>query len=163
MATTSLGSSTTQIEVWSRRGSAQMRQRSACATLPHTSQKRTLARTSVRAVTRRVTSSDSVWSRWKAMRCALLGPTPGSRPSSSMRSWTMPSYICGLVLEPQAGEPAGAAGAPARERAERLGGQRVGLGLGVAVGGHDHVAEVGEVVGVGAVEPAGPDVDADQL
>src|SRR6187402_3667863 len=27
------------------------------------------------------------------MRCALLGPTPGSRPSSSMRSWTAPSYM----------------------------------------------------------------------
>src|SRR4051794_568099 len=26
------------------------------------------------------------------MRCALLGPTPGSLPSSSMRSWTAPSY-----------------------------------------------------------------------
>src|SRR5665647_3247800 len=26
------------------------------------------------------------------MRCALLGPTPGSRPSSSIRSWTTPSY-----------------------------------------------------------------------
>src|ERR1035437_5961328 len=27
------------------------------------------------------------------MRCALLGPTPGNRPSSSIRSWTTPSYI----------------------------------------------------------------------
>ena len=26
------------------------------------------------------------------MRWALLGPTPGSLPSSSMRSWTAPSY-----------------------------------------------------------------------
>ena len=37
------------------------------------------------------------------------------------------------------------------------------LRLGVAAGGHDHVAEVGEVVGVAAVEAAGPDLDADQL
>src|ERR1700690_2456494 len=26
------------------------------------------------------------------MRCAPLGPTPGSLPSSSMRLWTIPSY-----------------------------------------------------------------------
>ena len=31
-------------------------------------------------------------SRWKAMRWADLGPTPGRRPSSSMRSWTGPAY-----------------------------------------------------------------------
>src|SRR5215831_2320878 len=29
------------------------------------------------------------------MRCAPLGPTPGSRPSSSMRLWTTPSYTSG--------------------------------------------------------------------
>ena len=29
-----------------------------------------------------------VASRWNAMRCAPFGPTPGSRPSSSMRLWT---------------------------------------------------------------------------
>ena len=50
-----------------------------------------------------------------------------------------------------------AAAEAAGQRAERLGGQRVGLGLGVAVGRHDHVAEVGEVVGVVAVEAAGAD------
>ena len=52
---------------------------------------------------------------------------------------------------------------PAGERAEGLGRHRVGLGLRVAVGGHDHVAEVGQVVGVGAVEAAWLDVDRDQL
>src|ERR1700719_3139587 len=29
------------------------------------------------------------------MRCAPFGPTPGSMPSSSMRSWTTPSYTSG--------------------------------------------------------------------
>src|SRR5690606_39733252 len=29
---------------------------------------------------------------WKALRWAQLGPTPGSEPSSSIRSWTIPSY-----------------------------------------------------------------------
>src|SRR5580765_7409368 len=95
MATTSLGSSTTQIEVRSRRGSAQIRHWSPSATLPHVSQKRTRALTSVRASTRRLTSTASAWSRWNAMRWALLGPTPGSRPSSSIRSWTTPSYTRG--------------------------------------------------------------------
>src|SRR5436305_1189191 len=29
---------------------------------------------------------------WNAMRCALFGPIPGNRPSSSIRSWMAPSY-----------------------------------------------------------------------
>src|SRR4029078_865376 len=37
-------------------------------------------------------SVGSAESTWNAMRWALLGPTPGSRPSSSMRSWIAPSY-----------------------------------------------------------------------
>src|SRR4051794_19762308 len=93
MATTSFGSSTTQMTATSRRGSRQMRHCSSSATLPQIVQNRTLSLTSVRAETRRRTSTGSAASRWKAMRCALFGPTPGSRPSSSMRSWTAPSYI----------------------------------------------------------------------
>jgi hypothetical protein len=27
------------------------------------------------------------------MRCADFGPIPGRRPNSSIRSWTMPSYM----------------------------------------------------------------------
>lgn len=92
MATTSLGSSTTQMTVRSRRASRQMPQRSSCATFPHTAQKRTLSFTSSRECARRRTSVGSAWRMWKAIRCALLGPTPGSLPSSSMRSWTTPSY-----------------------------------------------------------------------
>src|SRR6478609_8851635 len=92
MATTSLGSSTTQMACTSRRGSRQIRQRVASATLKHSSQNRTRALTSVRESTSRSTSAGSACSRWNAIRCALLGPTPGSLPSSSMRSWTAPSY-----------------------------------------------------------------------
>ncbi|CAM5664604.1 hypothetical protein SFUMM280S_08357 [Streptomyces fumanus] len=92
MATTSFGSSTTQMTAGSRRGSRQMLHSSSCATFPQVAQKRTFALTSIRACARRRTSVGSAWRMWKAIRCALLGPTPGSRPSSSMRSWTTPSY-----------------------------------------------------------------------
>src|SRR3954454_8534098 len=38
------------------------------------------------------------------MRCAPLGPTPGRRPSSSIRSWTAPSYT---GSETRQAQPAG--------------------------------------------------------
>src|SRR5690242_21611136 len=50
-----------------------------------------------------------------------------------------------------------------RQRPEGLAGERVGLLLGVAVGRDDEVAQVGEAVGVLAVELARLDVDALQL
>ena len=80
IATTSLYSSTTQITVWSRRGSPQIRHRSASDTLKQTAQNFTRALTSTSTSARRRTSTGSAWSRWNAIRCALLGPTPGSRP-----------------------------------------------------------------------------------
>jgi recombination protein RecR len=85
-ATTSFGSSTTQMTVRSRRGSSQMRQMSASETLPQIVQNLTSFFTRIRTAARRSTSVSSAASRWNAMRCALFGPTPGSRPSSSMRS-----------------------------------------------------------------------------
>src|SRR3954447_10287803 len=93
MATTSFGSSTTQMIAGSRRGSLQIRQTSAWATLPQTEQNLTsfLTRSSVAAS--RSTSVASVANRWNAIRWALFGPTPGRRPSSSIRSWTAPSYM----------------------------------------------------------------------
>ena len=45
------------------------------------------------ALARRSASAGSTLRMWKASRWALLGPIPGSRPSSSIRSWTGPSYI----------------------------------------------------------------------
>ena len=49
--------------------------------------------TTVMAWASRRASSDGSLSRWKAMRWADLGPTPGRRPSSSIRSWTGAAYI----------------------------------------------------------------------
>src|SRR4051794_23468384 len=92
MATTSLGSSTTQMMCGSRLASRQMRHSSASATLPQVRQNWTLSFTSLSASVSRLTSAGSAASRWKAIRCALLGPTPGSLPSSSMRFCTTPSY-----------------------------------------------------------------------
>src|SRR5450759_2817801 len=69
-----------------------MRHHASSAKLPQVVQKVTRALTSVSASTSRRTSAASVASRWKAIRCALLGPMPGSLPSSSIRSWTGPSY-----------------------------------------------------------------------
>src|SRR3954453_14799434 len=98
------------------------------------------------------------------MRCALLGPTPGSRPSSSIRSWTAPSYtvvpLCSLAVvsrrgraetrRPRAppGPPAGPTTEAAREGTHGAGGQVVGRMLGVPDGGDDEVLQRLEVVGI---------------
>src|SRR5690349_21092053 len=140
-----------------------MRHWSSSETLKQMVQNFTFALTSISTSARRRTSVGSACSRWNAMRCALLGPTPGSRPSSSIRSWTTPSYNAGPL---EAELPGGAAARQATtpgERTEGLAGERVGLRLRVPVGGDDHVAEVGQVVGVAAVEPAGLDLDTHQL
>src|SRR3954471_18329420 len=160
MATTSFGSSTTQIRVGSRRSSLQIRHSSACETFPHTLQNIALAFISTSVSARRRTSTGSAASRWNAIRCAPLGPTPGSRASSSIRSWRTPSYT----------EAAGqlwarvvSAETTSGERAERAGGELVDPGLAVAVGRHDQVAQIGQGVGVGTVEGAGRDGDVGQL
>src|SRR6185312_10051957 len=111
-----------------------------------------------RAATSRPTSVLSAASRWKAMRWALLGPTPGSRPSSSMRSWTAPSYTV-IPSQKVAGSGAGgglearqsqatAAAETAGQRAHRLRGELVGGALGVADGGDDEVLQGLDVVRV---------------
>src|SRR3954452_13240549 len=138
--------------VASRRGSRQMRHSSLSDTLPQTTQKRTLSLTSVSAVTSRRTSTGSAASRWNAMRCALFGPTPGSRPSSSMRSWTAPSYTVSLSSggppRPlQAGQPQAAAEA-AGERPHAAGGEFVDGAGGVAEGGDDQILQALDVVRV---------------
>ena len=76
----------------SRRWSRQILQCSSCETLKQMSQNRTFSITSVNAATSRRVSTGSEFTTWKAIRWALLGPTPGNRPSSSIRSWTTPSY-----------------------------------------------------------------------
>src|SRR5699024_11598353 len=67
-------------------------------------------------------SAGSTVSRWKAIRWALLGPMPGSRPSSSIRSWTGPSYIP-FPPDSEAGQAEPAAAEPARQGPESFRGQ----------------------------------------
>src|SRR3954453_17593099 len=87
------------------------------------------------------------------MRWALLGPTPGSRPSSSMRSWTAPSYTVGVPSDErvrglEARQAEAAAAGAAGQRAHGLRGELVGRALRVADGGDDEVLQRLEVVGV---------------
>ena len=86
MATMSFDSSTTHMTESIRRGSVQIEHTSASVTFPHISQNRTFSFTRSSAEARALTSSGSSAKTWKAMRCALFGPTPGNRPSSSMSS-----------------------------------------------------------------------------
>src|SRR5947209_6291581 len=135
--------------VRSRRGSSQMRQMSACETLPQMVQNLTSFFTRMRTAASRSTSVSSAASRWKAMRWALFGPTPGSRPSSSIRSWTAPSYIEGL--QPRQAETAEAVTEPAhaaRDRAHLLGGQFLDRPLRIAHGCDHEVLQRLDVVGV---------------
>src|SRR3954469_22301292 len=155
IATTSFGSSTTQMTSVVRRGSRQMRHCSPSATLKQVTQKRTSACTRWSAATSRPTSADSAASRWKAMRCALLGPTPGRRPSSSMRSWTAPSYTVLLELGgtwcPAGGSEAGQAQPAAEAAGQRThgaGGEVVDVVLGVPEGGDHEVLQGLDVVRV---------------
>src|SRR5213595_2714032 len=78
------------------------------------------------------------------MRCAPLGPTPGSRASSSMRSWTGPSYI-GRLAEPRQPERRPE---PPGDRAHRVGLQLLSLAARVVDRGDDEVFERLDVVGV---------------
>src|SRR5690349_11043340 len=107
IATTSFGSSTTQSTSFVRRGSRQTRHCSDSATLKQVVQNRTSSFTLRSAVASRLTSAGSADRTWKAIRWALLGPTPGSRPSSSIRSWMAPSYTCSEPREAEAAETAG--------------------------------------------------------
>src|SRR5215217_7293416 len=118
-----------------------MRHRSPSATFQQTRQKCTRALTSVMARARRSASAGSTLRMWKASRWALLGPIPGSRPSSSIRSWTGPSYI---ASDSQAGWQPHALG----DAAQALGGQVLGLAQALIDGGGDQVAEHLDVVGV---------------
>src|SRR3954447_9747669 len=103
----SLGSSTTQSTSLLRRVSRQTRHCSDSATLKQVVQKRTSSFTLRRELASRFTSAGSADRTWKAIRWALFGPTPGSRPSSSIRSWMAPSYT---GSESREGEAARAAG-----------------------------------------------------
>ena len=79
------------------------------------------------------------------MRWALFGPTPGSRPSSSIRSWTAPSYMRTASEARQA-----EAAAQARRRADPSSRSASSLdgAVRVADGGDDQVLQRLDVVGV---------------
>src|ERR1700735_1455720 len=90
------------------------------------------------------------------MRCALLGPIPGSLPSSSIRSWTGPSNIwvrSGL-------RDAQSAAHPACQRTELLLGQGCDLLRGVTECADDQVLQRLDVVGV---DDLGIDLHRDDL
>src|SRR2546421_2256316 len=99
MAAWSLGSSTTQITAGSRLPSRQTRHRSPSDTLKHSRQNRTFSLAPRSASARRRASSGGAFTTWNARRWADLGPIPGRRDSSSIRSWMGPSYTSGPVLD----------------------------------------------------------------
>lgn len=82
------GSSTTQITVSSRRASEQIEQSSPSERLKQTWQKPIFSLTSVIASASASASAGSRRRMWKASRCAVRGPIPGSLLSSVMRRWT---------------------------------------------------------------------------
>ena len=77
------------------------------------------------------------------MRCALLGPTPGSWPSSSMRSWTAPSYMRGDYIPGRPRPPSPPASGPIVVCCSSG-----GVARRVADRGDDEVLEALDVVGV---------------
>src|SRR5271168_2516510 len=90
------------------------------------------------------------------MRCALLGPIPGSLPSSSIRSWTGPSNISvrsGLRHAQRAAHSAG-------QRTELLLGQGRDLLGGVPKRADEQVLQRLDVVGV---DDLGIDLHRDHL
>jgi hypothetical protein len=94
------------------------------------------------------------------MRWADLGPTPGSRPSSSIRSWTTPSYPGCPSLDPRQAEPAAHAAEALGEGAHRLLLELLRGAVGVADRGED---QVGQALGVVGVDGAGFDAKPDDL
>src|SRR4051794_24594673 len=145
-----------------------MRHCSDSETLKQVAQNRTRCLTSISTSANRRTSAGSDCSRWNAIRCAPLGPTPGSRPSSSIRSWTMPSYKSFVRLREAEARWSVTRAAGARHTwharhaaagqwTDGVAGHRVGLRLGVAVRRDHEVAEVAQVVVARAVERAGLD------
>ena len=92
------GSSTAHSTVVSRRGSAQIGQRSSSAKLKHTEQGRRRSVISAIASDRPRERSGGAFIMWKASRCALRGPMPGSRASSAT-SRSMVGVSTRVVLE----------------------------------------------------------------
>ena len=71
--------------VRSRRASRQIAQSSSSVRLPHSLQKRTRSFTSRIASASAFASVFDTWRMWKASRCAVRLPMPGSRVSCATR------------------------------------------------------------------------------
>src|SRR3954453_12401718 len=136
--------------VSSRCGSRQIRHWLSSETLKQISQNLTVSLTFLSMAARRMTSSGSAARMWKASRWALFGPIPGSRPSSSIRSWIGPSYMAAVRngSEGKAGDAAAQTAGTAGDRAELLFLQLGGVRVGVADRGDDQVGERLHVVRV---------------
>src|SRR5256885_11048892 len=138
-----------------------MRHSTSSATWPQMRQNRTSSLTRWRMAVSRTTSTGSAASRWNAIRWALFGPIPGSRPSSSMRSWMAPSYIGDYSrLHARQAEAATERVETAAERTHLLGGELLGVVAGVAYRG-DH--QVGEGLDVVGIDDLGVDLERAQL
>src|SRR4029453_6518034 len=85
----------------------------------------------------RMPSSGSAARMWKASRWALFGPIPGSRPSSSIKSWIGPSYMVKNRSERQSATHAESTG----QRPQLAGGDRLSLVRGIAYGRHDQICQ----------------------
>src|SRR4051794_3757076 len=147
----SRGSSTTQTTVASRRSSEQIEHCGPSEMLKQRVQKVMRSFTSVMERANRTASSFGSFRRWNAMRWADLGPTPGRRPSSSIRSWTGPAYKPLLRGSGPRGGSTAEEAAEAATHAEATHGllvELVDLGQGVVQGGQDEVFQHADVVGV---------------
>src|SRR5205807_2189551 len=147
----SRGSSTTHTTVASRRSSAQMEHCGPSEMLKQRAQKVMRSFTSVMERASRTASSFGSFRRWNAMRWADFGPTPGSRPSSSIRSWTGPAYKPLLRGSGAGGASTAEQPAEAATHAEATHGllvDVVDLGQGVVQGGQHEILQHGHVVGI---------------
>src|SRR5574343_266693 len=155
MADWSAGVSTTHNWPRSRCGSAQVSHTSCSVKVWHWLQWRTAVTAWLSACARMVAACRSCCSRWKAMRCADLTPTPGTRLRASTRAaraWV--SAMCELSeRQLHAGRQAGG------ELAHLLLRDFFGLAQAVIEGSGHQVFEHVLVVG----QQAGVDVDAAHL
>src|SRR5699024_12161765 len=95
----------TQMVPRSRWELTQIRQTDSREILQQIRQNVTPSRTATKALESRSISSGSMCKTWKAILCALLGPTPGSRDNSSMRSCNGPSNTLINVPSSQSSTP----------------------------------------------------------
>src|SRR4051794_32166429 len=153
MGMTSPGSSTTHMSEGSRRSSVQIAHSGPSARLKQRSHRPMRSLTSRMASARPCASSSSERRMWKASRCAVRWPMPGSLPSSVIRRWTGAGYkpVVSEARQPEAAE-VHAAG----EAAHLAGGKLLGRADRLVDRGLDHVLEH---LGVLRVDPVRVDLE----